>query len=170
MKPKQKGFTLIELLVVIAIIGILAAIVLINLNSARQGAKVSKAKADLREFINGMALLREDTSYYSNQVTDTPCVQDFANNEVYLNSCAAGLACNDGSFSNWKGPYIQNVPLDPWGSNYLFDSDYECHPAIDGCEGVTDGTEVRAVVSFGPDKTGLNVYNDDDIIIVLCQE
>ncbi len=44
---KLKGFTLIELLVVVAIIGILSTVVVVNLSSSQNKARISKVKADI---------------------------------------------------------------------------------------------------------------------------
>ncbi len=59
---KNKGFTLIELLVVIAIIGILSAVVLASLNTARTKGQVAAAKADLVNMRVEAALFYDNNS------------------------------------------------------------------------------------------------------------
>lgn len=53
---KKQGFTLIELLVVIAIIGILASIVLVNVNSIRNKAKIARANIDVKNIEKALIL------------------------------------------------------------------------------------------------------------------
>ena len=58
--PFQKGFTLIELLVVIAIIGILSAVVLASLNTARNKGSDAAVQANMK------TVLTQSTIFYDN--------------------------------------------------------------------------------------------------------
>ena len=65
MRNKNKdGFTLIELLVVIAIIGLLASVVLLALNGAREKAREAKRLADVRQLASALELYFNDNNYY----------------------------------------------------------------------------------------------------------
>jgi len=57
---KRKAFTLIELLVVIAIIGILAALILLSLRTARAKARDARRKSDLRQVKAALELYASD--------------------------------------------------------------------------------------------------------------
>ena len=70
MKKEVKGFTLIELLVVIAIIGILSAVVLASLNSARAKARDAKRVADVGQIQTALALYYDSNQKYPQAIAD----------------------------------------------------------------------------------------------------
>lgn len=159
-----KSFTVIELIIVIAIIGILAAILLPRFNQARQDAFIAKAKAELAQIQRAVAILATDSNEWPGHSPIDFVQSGVSGNEVWdLNAPDAGIAATDGTYVAWKGPYINRVPLDPWGSPYFFDTDYD----IDLGSGQT---WVAVVGSFGPNGQGQNVYDSDDIYLIIASE
>jgi len=167
MLYQKNGFTLIELLVVIGIIGILATITTIAVRTARENAKVAKAQSDIDMLHTGIGQLMVDTGEWpGHQVPDE--VASGSGNEVWnLTSADSGLIATDGAFPGWSGPYVADVPLDPWGNNYFIDTDYYINNDSEPCDGGSGCREAVVVGSFGPDGVGQNQYNEDDIIKIL---
>jgi general secretion pathway protein G len=108
-RGSQAGFTLIELMVVILIIGLLATIVVQNLRSATDKAKRVKAQADISQLKSALDRYYLDAGSYPTTDQGLPAL------------VAAPSSGNDPR--DWSGPYIERLPVDPWGHPYVYQSD-----------------------------------------------
>lgn len=170
MTYRTRGFTLIELLVVIAIIGILSSVVLASLNSARDRGEVANAEQQLINIRTAINVLSVDTGSWPDGKTLGVIEEGVNGNELWnLNGAALGITATDGSYQGWNGPYMSVVPRDPWGNEYFFDTDYQVDADGNPCDGAGSCTEVAAIGSFGPNGTGQNLYDEDDIILILAR-
>jgi len=64
MKRKNLGFTLIELLVVISVIGLLAALIMVNFNAARERARDVQRKSDMDQIKKALRMYYNDKNLY----------------------------------------------------------------------------------------------------------
>ena len=124
-RKSQQGFTLIEIMVVIVILGILAAVVVPNIMSRPDEARITKAKQDIRALETALDLYKLDNFNYPTTeqglealvtIPTTPPVPKRYREEAYL----------------------KKVPKDPWENEYQYLSPGE-RAAID-------------IFSLGPDQ------------------
>jgi general secretion pathway protein G len=101
----RSGFTLIELLLVLVILGVLAAIVVPKFAGRTEQAREAAAKTQISTFGTVLDAFEVDNGYY-------PKGKSGLNDLVSAPRDA----------KNWRGPYIKEVPKDPWGNDYI----YEC--------------------------------------------
>ena len=85
-KNQKLGFTLIELLVVISIIGILAALIMVNFNAARERARDAQRKSDLDQVKKALRMYYNDNNSYpaTGSLTWGSIFQSASGNMVYM--------------------------------------------------------------------------------------
>ncbi|MCA1661154.1 MAG: type II secretion system major pseudopilin GspG [Novosphingobium sp.] len=108
-EQRRNGFSLVELMVVIFIIGLLATVVLINVLPSQDKAMRVKAQGDIATLSQAMEMYRLDNLTY-------PGVGEGL---AVLRSSPASLTLPQ----NYRaGGYVKDLPNDPWGRPYQYQS------------------------------------------------
>ena len=106
MMRKNQGFSLVEIMVVIAIIGILATMILPNVLGSQEQANKQKVTADLVSLENALAQYHLDNGM-------------FPTTEQGLEALVERPNVDPQPRNYRNGGYIQRLPQDPYGNDYM---------------------------------------------------
>ena len=103
----EKGFTLIEIMVVIIILGILASFVALNLTGQTEEARRTQARVQMETFKTALKLYKLDNGSY-------PSTEQGL--QALVTPPEVGKLPR-----KWReGGYIDKIPKDPWGNEYVY--------------------------------------------------
>ena len=134
MKRKsRKGFTLIELMVVIVILGLLAALVAPKFLKRGEEAKVTTTEVQMKNIEQALKLYKLHNSFYPTTEQGLKALVEKPEEDPVP--------------KNWKGPYMEKIPKDAWGNDFIYISDGKqfnlISPGPDGEEGTEDDLKVN---------------------------
>ena len=156
--PRQRGYTLVEIMIVVLVGSLILAIAVPSWAKLRTSARIKDAEVHLNMLSAAVEQLVWDTGEFPNGYHKVAQKSSAYNVEVWhLAADNKGLTTSNGvTAAKWQGPYIPEIPHDPWGNPYFFDPDYR-----------VNGVNKVVVGSFGPNGVGQNVYDKDDIYVII---
>jgi len=118
--PKTEGqtsgsahaFTLVEMLLVLVILATLAAIVYPKVMGRSEQARITAAQTQIANFKTALDAFEVDTGYY-------PKGRNGLND----------LLVQPRDVTGWYGPYLESIPKDPWGNDYIYESPGKHNPS-----------------------------------------
>ncbi|MBI3621920.1 MAG: type II secretion system major pseudopilin GspG [Nitrospirae bacterium] len=126
----QDGFTLIELMVVITILALLVALVAPKLVGRTDEARVTAAKAQMKNIESALELYKLDNGVYPTT-------------EQGLEALVTEPTSTPQPMNWKKGGYLPKVPVDPWKRPYIYLSPGIRNPEYDllsyGADGEAGG-------------------------------
>lgn len=133
-RRRRHGFTLVEVLLVLVILVILASLAVTAYGPIQRRANMRAAESQIGLFKTPLSVYYQDMNMYPTTAQGLQALRqppgDLANPDA------------------WYGPYLDTeVPLDPWGSPYQYESPGKYNP------------DSYDVWSFGPD--GADGTEDD---------
>ncbi len=130
-QSKQAAFTLVELLLVLVILATLAAIVIPKFAGRSEQARVTAAQTQIANLEIVLDAFEVDNGFYPKGSSG---LEDLVNEPSYA--------------KDWRGPYMDEVPIDPWDNEYIYE-----YPGKHNTRGFD-------LYSMGPDG---RAGGDDDI-------
>ncbi len=103
-RKREQGFTLVEMLLVLVILATLAAIVVPKFAGRSEQAKITAAQSQIANFEIMLDAFEVDNGTYPK---GSDGLEDLVNEPNYA--------------TNWRGPYMEEIPLDPWGNEYVYE-------------------------------------------------
>jgi len=100
---RSRGFTLVEMLLVLMILSLLAAIVYPRITQHHKAAQIAATKVQLKAFEQALGMYELNTGHF-------PQGRDGL----------LELVNRPANSPNWNGPYLDQIPKDPWGNDYVY--------------------------------------------------
>ena len=104
LQRRSAGFTLLEIMVVVIIIGVLAATIIPQFMGTTTDAKISAAKSDVSQIESAVERFNLNMDRY-------PTMDE---------GLKALIEAPAGDNNKWRGPYVKQLRVDPWGNPYQY--------------------------------------------------